>query len=79
MLDFTNDEKRLEEAKLLMRQLQPTIIEEYLGEGKPLYLTFRGLQTFQYLNPTQAKVVYCDIKKDENFDVLKKITSKLLL
>lgn len=79
------DDAKLENAKKVLRNLQSTITEEYLGasqEGstaglpKPLYLTFKGLQTFQYLNPTSARVLYCDIKKDENYEVLRKITSK---
>lgn len=43
---------------------------------KPIYLTLKGLQTQQYLNPTSANELYVDVKKDENYDLLKSITSK---
>ena len=84
MLDLSAEGK-LEQAKTLMRALQPMLLQEFFGvseeeqcvvNAKPFYLSFKGLQTFQYLNPTQAKVLYIDLKRDEGYEVLKKVTSK---
>lgn len=80
------DQEKLEKAKTLMRALEPLLKREFFGVSeeecttgtpKPVYLTFKGLATFQYLNPSQAKTIYVDLKKDENYDLLKKITSKI--
>lgn len=56
-LNFQDDPERLTQAKSLIKQLETKVQQEILGavEGnppKPIYLTFKGLQTPQYLNPT---------------------------
>jgi 2'-5' RNA ligase len=69
------DENRLKEAKSLMKELRNEIKEKVL-KGQHISLTLTGLATFNYLSPTTANVLYCEIKNDESYLLLKKLTSK---
>lgn len=81
MLDLS-DPLKLEMAKRVLedldREIQTDILDATGGsDPKPIHLTFRGLRTFQN-NLKEARIVYCDLEKDENYNLLVKISSLLI-
>ena len=60
------------------REIQTDILDAHGGaDPKPINLTFRGLRTFQ-TNLKEARIVYCDLEKDESYNLLVKISSLLI-
>jgi hypothetical protein len=45
--------------------------------AKPIYITFKGIKTFSD-NPASSKTVYFDIKRDQGYESLVNLTSKLI-
>ena len=60
------------------REIQTDILEAVGGEDpKPINLTFEGLKTFQK-DLRQARIVYCDVKKDDGYQLLSQVSSLLI-
>ena len=81
MLDLS-DPVKLEMAKTVLqsvdREIQTDILEAVNGaDPRPINLTFQGLRTFQN-DLRQARIVYCDLKKDEGYELLTRISSLLI-
>lgn len=76
MLDLT-DERRLKQAQELLQRLRPKLMSEFFTNGS-IYLSFKGLKTFQTENPDKARVLYFDLKQDEGFETFKKLASTVI-
>jgi len=71
MLDLS-DPAKLELAKKTLQSLETTVLGDFLGakngeEPQPICISLKGVKTFQTRNPEQARIVYIDVVKDENF------------
>ena len=81
MLDL-KDPVRFEAAKTVLQSLDREIMNLLGGtEGqdpRPIELTFKGLKTMQDKNPKKSKVLYLDIVKDENYELLQRIADIII-
>ena len=63
----------------LERDIQEDILGAVGGEDpKPVKLTFKGLKSMQDNNLKKTRVIYIDIVKDENYNVLQKIADTII-
>ncbi|TNV81282.1 hypothetical protein FGO68_gene8137 [Halteria grandinella] len=75
MLDLSNQEK-LTKAQALLTSLLPKIQNQFMKT--PMNLTFKGVQTFQDKNPSEARVLYFEVKQDEGHGRLKSMASYII-
>ena len=82
MLDL-KDQVRFNAAKTVLSGLERNIMEDLLGatggqDPSPVELTFQGFKTMQNNNPAKSRVLYIDIKHDENYRMLEKIADMII-
>lgn len=71
------DENRLNQAKAMMKDLE----NEFQKQGGQLSISFKGLKTSDYMNPSLATALYADIdtrSQVQGFNNLKKIISRII-
>ncbi len=47
------------------------------GGSKPIYISFKGIKTFSE-DPSKARIVYFDLKRDEGYETLVNVTSLII-
>lgn len=63
----------------MMKDLETELQNEGFG-NEPFELKFKGLKTSDYINPTQATALFCDIDRNnlEGIDKLKKLVHRIV-
>ena len=59
-------------AKNMMKDLETELQNEGFGNDK-IELKFKGLKTSDYINPTAATALFCDVDRSASFDSVEKL------
>ena len=72
-----SDENKLNQAKAMMKDLE----NEFQKQGGQLTISFKGLKTSDFMNPSMATALYADIDQKsqvQGYNNLKKIISRII-